>query len=79
MILTSSCHHTIVVTPKQYHKTYQELKASEPSCMEQLNVLQNVGGTQACLDTIYCYRSGWKYWENEYQVLDTQLKEANKP
>ncbi|MCH8014694.1 MAG: hypothetical protein IH823_07975 [Candidatus Dadabacteria bacterium] len=37
-----------------------------------------VKSDQLILDTLYCYRTVWKYWEREYQILDSQIESINQ-
>jgi len=79
LISITSCAPKIV-TPKIDYQHYTELKANQPDCGGELSALTHskVKSDKLILDTIYCYRSVWKYWENEYQILDSQLESLNQ-
>ena len=70
-----------VVTPELSHKTYAQLKDSEPDCAAELESLQESDDKtdDLILDALYCYRMVWKHWENEYRVLDARLGALNEP
>lgn len=69
-----------IVTPEIDYQTYPELKRGQPDCRDELSTLTgaDVKSDKLILDTLYCYRSVWKYWENEYLILDTQLQTVNQ-
>jgi hypothetical protein len=63
------------VTPKIEYKSYVELKKEQPECGGELAALTAAEekSDKLILDTLFCYRSIWKYWEEEYQILDAQM------
>ena len=65
-----------VVTPRIDYKSYAMLKDSQPNCGKELQTLAeaSVKSDELILDTLFCYRSVWKYWEGEYLILDTQIQ-----
>ena len=69
-----------VVTPKIDYQSYAELKQAQPNCGGELSALtaSEEKSDELILETIFCYRSVWKYWENEYLILDTQLQTINQ-
>ena len=75
LISITSCAPKIV-TPEIDYRSYAELKHSQPNCGGELSALTSaeVKSDKLILDTLFCYRSIWKYWENEYLILDTQLE-----
>ena len=79
LISFTSCAPKIV-TPEIDYKQYTELKEHQPDCERELSTLTNseVKSDQLILDTLFCYRTVWKYWENEYQILDSQLESINE-
>jgi len=80
LISLTSCVPQLVVS-ELHHKTHAVLKENQPNCTEYINALEDAENDlkiDRCLDTVWCYRSLWKYWENEYQILDTQLESMNK-
>ena len=88
MISISACGAPRVVTPEISRKSYESLKETQPDCMAQIGALEAAREmtdplTQCpavtddlILDALYCYRSVWKHWENEYRVLDAELDAA---
>lgn len=79
LISTASCAPKIV-TPEIEYRSYAELKADQLNCGGELSALTaaEVKSDELILDTLFCYRSVWKYWENEYLILDTQLGTINQ-
>jgi len=75
LISTASCAPRLV-TPQIEYKTYAELKKEQPECGGELAALTAAEekSDKLILDTLFCYRSIWKYWEGEYQILDVQLE-----
>ena len=75
LISLSSCTPKIV-TPGIDYNTYAELKELQPNCGRELAALTNAQSKsdQLILDTLFCYRSVWKYWEGEYLILDAQIQ-----
>jgi hypothetical protein len=83
-----ACGAPRVVTPEINHRSYEALKETQPGCMAQIGALEAAREmtdplTQCpavtddlILDALYCYRSVWKHWENEYRVLDAELDAA---
>ena len=88
MISLSACGAPRVVTPEINLRSYESLKETQPDCMAQIGALEAAREmtdplTQCpavtddlILDALYCYRSVWKHWENEYRVLDAELDAA---
>ena len=77
-ILTISCAPAVIM-PDIPYRSYESLKAEEPDCTVHLDILQIAGenlSLQQCLDTVFCYRNTWKYWENNYRVIEAQLEAA---
>ena len=74
LISAASCAPKIVI-PQIEYKAYTELVETQPDCSVELEALTDAEhkSDQLILDTLYCYRKVWKYWENEYQIIDTQL------
>ncbi len=79
VISLASCAPKIV-TPEIDYKHYTELKDHQPNCGGELSALAHaqVKSDRLILDALYCYRRVWKYWENEYQILDSQLESINQ-
>ncbi|GJM14967.1 MAG: hypothetical protein DHS20C13_02940 [Thermodesulfobacteriota bacterium] len=79
LISFTSCAPRII-TPRVDYQPYEELKESQPNCGGELSALTSaeVKSDQLILDTLFCYRTVWKYWENEYLILDTQLGTINQ-
>jgi hypothetical protein len=75
LISAASCAPKLV-TPEIDYNHYAELKQVQPNCGGELSALTSaeVKSDKLILDTLFCYRSIWKYWENEYLILDTQLE-----
>jgi len=75
LISMASCAPKLV-RPEIDYQPYSELKKNQPNCGGELAALTaaEVKSDQLILDTIFCYRSIWKYWEGEYQILDAQLE-----
>lgn len=74
LISATSCASKIV-TPDIERRSYVEFKCAQPDCGRVLSALRysEVKSDRLILDTLFCYRSVWKYWENEYEILDAQL------
>lgn len=85
MISLCACGAPRVVTPEISRKSYEELKETQPDCTAQIGALEAAEDktdpapvtSDLILDALYCYRSVWKHWENEYRVLDSQLDAIN--
>jgi len=79
LISLSACVPQVVV-PEIDYKHYPELKENQPDCGGELSPLTHskVKSDQLILDTLFCYRAVWKYWENEYQILDSQIESINQ-
>lgn len=79
LISTASCAPK-VVTPEIDYQPYAELKQAQPDCGGELSALTSteVKSDELILNTLFCYRTIWKYWENEYLILDTQLQTLNQ-
>lgn len=75
LISFASCAPKIV-TPQIEYQSYGELKQSQPNCGGELSALtaSEIKSDDLILDTIFCYRTIWKYWEGEYIILHTQLE-----
>jgi len=75
LINTASCAPKFV-SPHIEYKTYAELKEEQPECGGELAALTATEekSDKMILDTLFCYRSVWKYWEGEYQILDAQME-----
>lgn len=67
------------VAPQIDYQSYGELKKNQPNCGGELSALtaSEEKSDELILNTLFCYRSVWKYWENEYLILDTQLQTIN--
>lgn len=78
LISLTSCAPKIV-TPEIDYQSYSELKRNQPNCGGELSALTSaeVKSDKLILDTLFCYRTICKYWENEYLILDTQLQTIN--
>lgn len=85
MISLYACSAPKVVTPEISRKSYKVLKETQPDCSAQIGALEAAEDktdpapvtSDLILDALYCYRSVWKHWENEYRVLDAQLDAIN--
>ena len=85
MISLYACSAPRVVTPEISRKSYKALKETQPDCSAQIGALEAAEDktdpaavtSDLILDALYCYRSVWKHWENEYRVLDAQLDALN--
>jgi len=79
LISFSSCAPKLV-TPEIDYKHYPELKENQPDCGGELSALTSaeIKSDQQILNTLFCYRTVWKYWENEYQILDSQIESINQ-
>jgi len=79
LISFSSCAPKLV-TPEIDYKHYPELKENQPDCGGELSALTSaeIKSDQLILDTLFCYRTVWKYWEREYQILDSQIESINQ-
>ena len=69
-----------LITPEIEHTSYGELKAAEPDCVLQITALEESpdNSDELVLDALFCYRSVWKHWENNYRVLDAKLGALNE-
>ncbi len=79
LISFASCAPKLV-TPEIGYRSYSELKNDQPNCGGELSALTSaeVKSDELILKTLFCYRTIWKYWENEYLILDTQLGTINQ-
>lgn len=88
MISLSACGAPKVVTPEINRRSYESVKETQPDCRAQIGALEAAREMadpltrcpavtdDLILDALYCYRSVWKHWENEYRVLDAELDAA---
>lgn len=88
MISLSACGAPKVVTPEINRRSYESVKETQPDCRAQIGALEaaremadpltrcTAVTDDLILDALYCYRSVWKHWENEYRVLDAELDAA---
>ena len=81
LISLSACAGTKVVTPEIPYKSHAVLKQAQPNCLDEINAMEEafISGSglekeNACLNTVKCYRSIGRYWENSYRVIDAELK-----
>ena len=79
------CSAPRVVSPEISRRSYKEISETQPDCRAQIAALEIAGEkfdpatgcsavtSELLLDALYCYRSVWKHWENEYRILDSEL------
>lgn len=79
-ILTSlaACFPASVVVPKISYKTTSEVKTGQPDCTAPIMDALNDVSREPMIEAFWCYDRVIQYWQDEYGVLEVQIRAVNE-